>query len=213
MPLTIGDIRVAEINGVYYKEFVEDGATIAFHETTNRWTSFFSYRPENMCTINIEIASFKEGHIYIHERDEENYNNFYFKDTPSTPLTMERFPSEITTISNVEPSVVKIYQAVSQEASDVWEIPFIETEHGQTSNLSIQDFSNNQDFVWQEGHGTKEHIHYSNLLMDDSSRGGAIEGDRLRDTSLVAKLRYTTNKLVKLFAVNFMISKSNRSNE
>ena len=49
--------------------------------------------------------------------------------------------------------------------------------------------------------------------MDDSSRGGAIEGDRLRDTSLVAKLRYTTNKLVKLFAVNFMISKSNRSNE
>ena len=116
--------------------------TIGFSEKTKKWTSFYSYHPENMCTSNTGIVTFKNGHIYKHNASNaplgQQYNYFY-----NQPVD-----SEVHVVSNEMVSNNKIYRAFSEESDDVWEVNF-ETPNGQQSNLVSTDFD------------TRENIHYS----------------------------------------------------
>ena len=167
--------------------------TIGFSEKTKKWTSFYSYHPENMCSSNTGIVTFKNGNIYKHNASNaasgKEYNHFY--DNP--------FDSEVHVVSNEMVSNNKIYKAFSQESDDVWGVEF-ETPNGQESNLVSDDFD------------TRENIHYSDIYNDTNSTGGLLEGDRMRDVTLLAKLKLFSNKLTRLFAVNFNFSNSFRSN-
>jgi len=167
--------------------------TLGFSEKNKKWTCFYGYHPENMCSAGTSIVTFKVGHIYKHNAINatagKEYNYFY--DQP--------VDSEIHVVSNEMVSNNKIYKAFSQESDDVWGVEF-ETPNGQESNLVSDDFD------------TRENIHYSDIYNDTNSTGGLLEGDRMRDVTLLAKLKLFSNKLTRLFAVNFNFSNSFRSN-
>lgn len=166
--------------------------TLGFCEDINKWSSFYSYQPEYMCSIATNLCTFKDGHIYSHNHEGagSGYNNFYGVD----------YPSDLWIVSNQEPSNNKVYQAFSQESDDIWSVDFV-SPNGQESNLIVQDFQ------------TRENMHYSNIYNDTNSPGGLIEGDRMRDASMLAKLSIQSNVLTRLFAVNFNIVPSYRSNK
>jgi hypothetical protein len=145
-----------------------------------------------MCGIGTRIVTFKNGNIYEHNSDTvtPQYNTFYGNS----------YPSEVHVISNDAPSNNKVYKAFSEESDDIWDVDF-ESPNGQASNLLASDFD------------TRENIHYSDMMNDINSPGGLIEGDRMRDSSLLAKLKIFTTSFTRMFGVNFNIFPSYRSNK
>lgn len=82
--------------------------TLTFDEKINGWTSFHSYEPEMMVNLNNDFFSFKDGQIYLHERD-TNIRNQYYDNDPA--------PTEIELVLNDSPSDVKIFKTVEIEGS------------------------------------------------------------------------------------------------
>ena len=82
--------------------------TLTFDEKINGWTSFHSYEPEMMVNLNNDFFSFKDGQIYLHERD-TNIRNQYYGNDPA--------PTEIELVLNDSPSDVKIFKTVEIEGS------------------------------------------------------------------------------------------------
>jgi len=171
------------------------GLTVAFNETANAFSSAYSFLPENMCGSGIEIVSFKEGSIYLHNSN-ALYNNFYGV----------QYNSEIWSVLNAEPSNVKVLQAISEETDDAWEVYSITTPNGQSSSLVVADFEekeNNQyAAVWRDANTP-------NLVAGTA----LFEGDPMRDRTFLCKFRYTGTGLNKLFAINYLYEHSNRSNK
>ena len=166
--------------------------TLGFSEQNKRWTSFYTYYPDYMCSSGTGIVTFKGPNVFIHNSDTAStpYNQFYTTD----------YASEIHVVSNTAPSNNKVYLSFSQESDDAWDVEF-ETPNGQQSSLSASNFDK------------KENIYYSDIMNDSNSPGGIIEGDRIRDTSLLAKLTLMKNTLTRIFSVNFNAIPSYRSNK
>tara|TARA_R100000734_G_scaffold4392_1_gene3824 strand:- start:3338 stop:3988 length:651 start_codon:yes stop_codon:yes gene_type:complete len=184
--------------------------TIAFNEKSGKWSTFYSYKPESMCSINSEFAVFLGGKMFVLGRDETTYNNLPTKTAFGQVLT-KVFPTSVTAVSNQNPSDNKIYQAIELESSSLWSVPEIETENGQISSLPESAFTGNMENVFESGYNKKENKFFAYFLNNENTQGGLLEGDKIRDNSLVAKIIYTANKAAKLFAVNFKFTKSFRS--
>jgi len=176
--------------------------TLGFCEASNRWNSFYSYIPEMMCATQNGFVSFDWGQLYTHNisgtylnvRQElkkfNDYNKFYGVE----------YDSELWVVSNEAASNNKIYKAFSQETDDIWDVTF-DSPNGQQTVLLPSDFD------------TRENIHYSDIMNDVNSPGGLIEGDRMRDVTLLAKLKLFSKTLTRVFGVNFNFSPSERSNK
>jgi hypothetical protein len=175
------------------------GFTIGFNEPSTRWNSFYSYSANWLESYNTGIVSWLNGTPWIHNSNSVSYNSFYGA----------TYDSIVDVISNISPTINKVYNTISEESTDIWEAQ-INTKNGQFTTVTTNDFTNAQTFVWEEGHGTKENIHYA-VIKGDINNGGKIEGNRMRDTS--ANIRLTlpvgpSQNENTLFSVNFGITPS-----
>ena len=173
---------------------------LGFNERSNKFVSFYSYNNENMCSAKDSIVTFKNGYIYTHETADV-YSTFY--DT--------HIPSQVWAVSNQAPSDVKIYEAFSQEINAnqyydrdrVWEALEMVNSQEQNSNLLQEDFEFNEGKwyapMWKD-------------LNTPNVQYPLINGDEIRDTHLMTKLFANTQKLCRMFAVNFYFILSDRHN-
>ena len=179
-----------------------DGFTIGFHEPSKRWNSFYSYRA-HLVTYNSVLHSFDMGDVYKHNALEDGsknpvYNTFYNVEFES----ILEFPF------NSFPDVTKIYQSITEDASDIWEVDALYTRNNQVTNISREEFTNGAVYTWQAGHGTKENKHNAVIRCNLLTPGVAlpkIEGDRMRDTSIMCRLQLPAPLAVRqnvLFSVN-----------
>ena len=216
MAINLGDDQELkfddEKNTWVLRTYVSPKETLAFNERSGKWSPFYSCKPESMCSINSEFAVFLGGKMFVLGRDEETYNNLPTK-TAFGQVVSKVSPTSITVVSNQNPSDNKIYQSIELESSSLWSVPEIETENGQISSLPESAFTGNMENVFESGYGKKENKFFAYFLNNESTEGGLLEGDKLRDNSLVAKIIYTANKAAKLFAVNFKFTKSFRSGQ
>ena len=177
--------------------------TVAFSERTGYWDSFYSYLPECMCRVGIDFLSFKNGKTFLHNSNKLR-NNFYGI----------RFPSELWVVFNQGPSNNKVFNALGIESTTIWEAREILTDSGQKSQLIESDFQDDQ------GQGlifdSKENIHYAALLQDENTPNveyPLINGDDMRDVSILFKLTKDTDYLERIFAANINFALSQRSNK
>ncbi|MDB4301933.1 hypothetical protein N9924_00050 [bacterium] len=177
--------------------------TVAFSERTGFWDSFYSYLPESMCRVGIDFLSFKGGKTFLHNSNLLR-NNFYGV----------RYPSEVWAVFNNNPSNNKVFNALGVESTTIWEAREILTENGQKSQLIESDFQDDQ------GQGlvfdAKENIHYAALLQDENTPNvqlPLINGDDMRDVSILFKLTKDTDDLERIFATNVNFALSQRSNK
>lgn len=185
-------IKIQVVAGIIKKINESRESTIAFNETKNRWTSFYSYQPDNMVMDNIGIITFKNGQLYLHEKN-VLYNNFYG----------EQYSSEIHIVSNTNPSVVKTYLALTEESEDEWEMYQCLTPSGQDSEILITDFEKKEDIFYSNFYRDKNTVNCINAL---------IEGEILKGKTMLIKLRNKLTTETKLFAVDVNWSYSARSN-
>lgn len=177
--------------------------TVAFSERTGYWDSFYSYLPECMCRVGIDFLSFKNGKAFLHNSNTLR-NNFYGV----------RYPSELWVVFNQGPSNNKVFNALGLESTTIWEAREILTDNGQKSQLIESDFQDDQ------GKGlifdAKENIHYAALMQDENTPNvdfPLINGDDMRDVSILFKLTKDSDDLERIFAANINFALSQRSNK
>lgn len=83
--------------------------TLAYSDSVQGWTSFYSYLPEIMIGMNSHMYSFKNGNLYKHSANEQR--NVFYGTTGS---------STITGVINDSPSEIKNFKTVSLESNDSW---------------------------------------------------------------------------------------------
>ena len=75
MAINLGDDQELkfddEKNTWVLRTYVSPKETLAFNERSGKWSTFYSYKPESMCSINSEFAVFLGGKMFVLGRDEE----------------------------------------------------------------------------------------------------------------------------------------------
>lgn len=158
------------------------GETLAFCEPINAWTSWYDYKPEWMLGSNQDIITMKDGEVWAHNTN-ALHNNFYGV----------QYSSELWVAGNENPNEVKVYNNMSEESNEAWEVYEITNNQGQLSNLITSDI------VLYEGK------YYASFLMDINTPNTIdplINGDSLRDSIILLKLRNSNTGYVKILAVN-----------
>lgn len=205
------ELQFDEEAGIWYLlTFTAPRETLAYNSRVKKWTTFYSYSPEEMNSINSEFVIFMGGSPFVNDRDTTNFNFLPARNTVGN-IVQNVYPTSVTVVSNENPSENKIYQAIEMESTDVWSVPEVETINGQISSLPEDAFTGNNEFGFEDGFNEAENKFSAAFLNDELSPGGLLEGNRLRDNSLVAKLVCNLNKAVRLFAVNFRYALSSRT--
>lgn len=86
--------------------------TIVFDEEVKGWTSFFSYEPEFMTSLNGKFFTFKGGELWLHNSKNTPRNNFYG----------DQFTSKVAVVINENPSTEKMFKNIMTESNKTWNI-------------------------------------------------------------------------------------------
>ncbi len=169
--------------------------TLAFSETNRRWTTFYSFEPEFMSRLFNDICSFRGGRFYLHNKGDRN--TFYGSYTPS----------ELWVVSNAQPSLKKFYKALGLEGDAVF-VPYeITTPSGQRTSLIAEDFVEREGYYYADV--LRDELTPSQDVEGEVLANALFEGDRMRDYSILLKLRNDTQGAAELFAINVVFEVSN----
>lgn len=172
--------------------FCFDDETIGFidpkgQDYPNTWAGFFSYLPEKLAFIQLQLYTFKNGKLYKHETG--TTNTFYGV----------KYPSKIEMVFNTQPNVQKIFNFISQESDKPLLCPIITNQEGQTTD--IQEFEKiNKD--WQAdipgdtsyGASKWEGDLMSSHILNVTFQWDLPEAFRLRYLNLYSQINERTNK-------------------
>jgi len=116
--------------------------TIAWNESKQKWSSFYSFTPNCYGVLRTEIYSWKDGKIWIHNKNEIR-NNFYG----------EQFTTKLNVVVNQEPDETKNFYALylesEQDAGFDWSIPVVKNTN-QLSRVLKNIFEKREQFWFAE---------------------------------------------------------------
>jgi len=117
--------------------------TIAYDHKRGNWTSFYSFKPDLYTNINDKFLSFN-GSAVVGARQEilwehganSSYGSFYGTS----------YPAKFSVISNLDPSAVKSYDAISIEGSNAWSATLSTSD--QQTTIAVADYDERErEFV------------------------------------------------------------------
>ena len=157
---------------MYNKDYVvsinkgsdQNSVTLSFDESTNGWTSFYSYIPEFGGSIDAKFYTFKDGALYEHYSS-NTHNNFYGT----------QYDSNITLIFNQNPSASKNFITINYEGTDTWNIDTIETDSDVA--LDISEYSNlidTDDYFYISKFDKVDNKYVSNIINNTEVKQGEI---------------------------------------
>jgi hypothetical protein len=148
--------------------------TLSFDESVLGWTSFYTYDPEQMFSVQSKFYSVKDSQLWQH-----NYETFQNNDR--SIFYNQYADSNITFIFNPKPSLSKNFKTVNYEGSTGWEVSSFEGarsfELNDTSNLvySYDEGSYTQDGItYYAGFHNKEGKYFANLVNNSSATSKEI---------------------------------------
>lgn len=115
--------------------------TVTFDESVRGWTSFHSYLPDWMGSLNSRFYSVKNGQLYLHN-DEENpvRNNFYGV----------QYETIVKLIVADAPSDIKFMKAMSTESNKPFDVVILAYQTDQL-NDTVQSTIDVGEFLNKEG--------------------------------------------------------------
>ena len=97
--------------------FDEGYETLTWDESIQGWTSFFSYKPDQMFSIGSKFYSLKFGKLYEHYASTGTRNLFYPDESGVTAT-----PTSITFVFNPNVGASKTFKTVGYEGSNGWQV-------------------------------------------------------------------------------------------
>jgi len=200
-----------ELGSKTSNELSDSYSTLCFDETATGWTTFYTYRPNNVFSLKNNFYTTKEGSIYRHYSQSVNHNNFYGVDNSSS----------ITFVFNNGPSISKNFKTISYEGSDGWQIESFTSDAtdnaGSESRDTINIVKSYQEGVYTEngipyrvGFNRKDNRYVANLINNSSASseevnfGSSITGIKGFFATVKISTDATTNAggVKELFAVS-----------
>jgi len=105
--------------------------TLSFDEKVLGWTSFYTYKPDQILSLRNNTYTLKGDKLYKHYSQNVNRNNFYGTDNDSS----------ITFVFNPSPNYSKTFQTINYEGSNGWKIlSFVSDQSGTVDEGGSQVF-------------------------------------------------------------------------
>lgn len=174
--------------------------TIAYSDSSQGWTSFFSYIPEKIIGMNSYLYTFKGGNLYRHNTNELR-NNFYG----------EQYTSKVAGVFNLDPTSVKNFNTFSTDNDTPWNCTFytdlskghilssqfVEKEGGYFAYIRSSSNSNDLRLRSSQGIGVPVSVDSSNasaVVVTFSGNIGSIlsVGDNVLAGTIVSNAVATT---------------------
>lgn len=140
-----------------------DSFTVAFDESVNGWSSFFSYIPSGFSgSIDGKFYTFKGVDLYEHHAT-DYYNRFYGQD----------HESYVEFVLNANPSLNKNFLTINYEGSDSWNISNMETDTD--TAFPIPEYSMYNEDLLMSAFQKNNNKYYSNLINASDPYGGEVD--------------------------------------
>ena len=157
---TVGALPTDPVTYTGYK-------TLSFDEGVLGWTSFSSYKPNQILSLNNLFYTFNSGKLYQHYLG--NYAQFYGT----------TYNSDVTIILNSEPSVVKNFKTINYEGAIGWELESMTASSSdQTLPIGKFVFQDNlaslENQIWSNTFKRKEDKYFANLINNSPATSGEI---------------------------------------
>jgi hypothetical protein len=201
-------IKIAGLTGkiiggwdIYNKQYVvstqEPGAneytfasgyeTLSWDETVQGWTSFYTYKPDQMLSLGNKFYSLKFGKLYEHY-SVTGTRNFFYEDEAGTTAQ----PSSITFVFNPSVGYSKNFKTVDYEGSNGWQInSFVSDLTGKNLTFSSSNWIDFQDTtaqVYSYTQGEYDSANPPNAYPNASVRPFYYAGFNRKENKYVANL-------------------------
>lgn len=148
--------------------------TLNFDESVNGWTSFLSFEPGFMFSLNTAFYSTHDGRIWQHYTFDNQLRRGIFYDVI--------YPSSVDFVFNSNQSLVKNFKTVNYEGSIDWQMDSMQTSSDSALPISksiniLTQASNLQDLESQllrNNFKQKEGKYFANIINDSVSRAGEV---------------------------------------
>jgi hypothetical protein len=175
---------------------------IVYSEDNNKWSSFYTYNPDCGFGLFIDLYTFKNGQLYLHQNNSANRNNFYgvqYKTIVNLP-----FNQQVAFVSTFESMSIQSNMLMITTADGV------ETSLGQISDLVASDFTKATlvDGMTTVTINSVEGVYSASFLRDKNSVGGILNGQVLKGNYLLVELVSTESTKLRLFSVAVHSEKS-----
>jgi hypothetical protein len=148
--------------------------TLSFDESVLGWTSFYTYKPEQIFSVKSKFFSVKDSQLWQH-----NYETFQNNDRSIFYNTYA--DSSITFIFNPKPSLSKNFKTINYEGSTGWEVSSFEGarsfELSDTSNLVYsydEGVYTENGVTYYAGFHNKEGKYFANLINSSPATTGEV---------------------------------------
>jgi len=149
--------------------------TLTFDDSVNGWTSFLSFKPDFIFSLNTSMYSVYEGKLWKHytlENGSTERAKFYGVSNDST----------VTFVFNANQSLVKNFKTINYEGSNDWELDSIQTSTDNalpiTKAINIQTQASTlvdlQNQLLQNNFKVKENKYFANLINNTISQPGEV---------------------------------------
>ncbi len=152
-----------------------DYKTLSFDDSVNGWTSFLSFKPDFIFSLNTSMYSAHDGKIWQHytlESGSTERGKFYGVSNDST----------VTFVFNGNQSLIKNFKTINYEGSGDWEVNSMATSSDVslpiTKAINILTQANNladlQNQILQNNFKAKENKYFANLINNTTSQPGEV---------------------------------------
>ena len=169
-----------------------ENVTIAFHEPTNKWISFYNFLPDFYGSLGSVLTSWSGETLWLH--NDGTRMNFYGV----------QYSQSVKVVANKDPLKVKTFKSIVVDSNKVWNA-------GTNGDITIaangsmtRGASSKIPEAWFELREGKYYAHFGRNMLSSSSTladSDLIEGDELRGSSMAVTLRNSSTDETKLFGV------------
>jgi len=176
--------------------------TIAFNNERNRWTSLYSYQPEQMGRTSVGVVTFKNGVLYRHI-DDPYYDNALGYNVPNwNHFYGTTYDSKVEFALNKSPMQVKVPLAINVESNQAWSMPYMYNEtinqeplfyslygkiENQITELALNDFEIREGQYWS---------HFFRNKYSPNETYPLLDGEEMRGAFHIVLLQTTPNTLL-----------------
>lgn len=141
--------------------------TLSFDEGVLGWTSFLSFKPDFLVSLQNNFYTFKSGAVWLHNNG--NYGSFYGT----------TYNSDVTIVLNKEPSLVKNFKTINYEGGDGWQLESMIASSGDVSipigKYTLQtSLSALESDLFVNNFKRKENKFFANLINNSPATEGEI---------------------------------------
>lgn len=175
---------------------------IVYNEMFNKWSDFRTYNPDCGFGLFINLYTFKNGNLYLHENNSASRNNYY--GTQYESIIKLPFNQNVAFVSTFESMSIQgnMLMITTDEG--------VETSLGQVSDLIADDFTKStlSDGITTVTINQVEGVYSASFMRDINSVGGIVNGDVLKGNWLLVELKTTDSTELRLFSVAVHSEKS-----